>query len=84
MESVRLEKTIIRIGNSSGITIPSNVMKELGVGINDVVVLEITAKKKKLSFDVEKLMTNTDFEAQRKDHVLREWTSLPIEGQEVE
>lgn len=83
MKTVHLEQTITKVGNSNGIIIPAITMKELGVEVSDIVELEITPKKKKPEFDINQLMANTDFEAQRNDPELEEWDSMPTVGREI-
>ena len=83
MKTVHLEQTITKVGNSNGIIIPAVTMRELGIGVNDVVELKITPKKKKPEFDIEQLMANTDFEAQRGDPEQQEWEAMPTVGKEI-
>lgn len=83
MKTVHLEQAITKVGNSSGIIIPANLLRELGVGVSDVVKLEITPKKTKPSFDIDQLMANTDFVSQRKDQELQEWDSIASVGREI-
>lgn len=83
MKTVHLEQSITKIGNSNGVIIPAMTMRELGVEVSDVVELEITPKKKKPEFDINQLMANTDFEAQRNDPELKEWDSMPTAGREI-
>lgn len=83
MKTVHLEQAITKVGNSSGIIIPANLLRELGVGVSDVVKLEITPKKTKPSFDIDQLMANTDFVSQRKDPELQEWDSIATVGREI-
>lgn len=73
MKTVHLEQAITKVGNSSGIIIPANLLCELGVGVSDVVKVDITPKKTKPSFNIDQLMVNTDFDSQRKDVELIEW-----------
>ena len=83
MKTVHLEQVITKVGNSNGIIIPAITMRELGIGVNDVVELELTPKKKKPEFDIEQLMANTDFEAQSSDPELDTWGSMPAVGREI-
>lgn len=83
MKTVHLEQSITKVGNSSGIIIPAVTLRELGVGVSDVVELEITPKQKKPTFDIEQLMANTDFEAQRNDTELQEWDAMPTVGRKL-
>lgn len=83
MKTVHLEQTITKVGNSNGVIIPAMTMRELGIGVNDIVELVITPKKKKLEFNIDQLMANTDFEAQSNDPELEEWKSMPTVGREI-
>lgn len=71
------------MGNSSGIVVPAEILRELGAGVGDVVELEITPKKKKPTFDIDQLMANTDFDAQRNDKELQKWDSMPAVGRKI-
>ena len=83
MKTVHLEQAITKVGNSSGIIIPATTLRELGVGVSDVVELDITPKNKKPTFDIDQLMANTDFDAQRNDTELQEWDSMSPVGREI-
>jgi antitoxin component of MazEF toxin-antitoxin module len=83
MKTVHLEQAITKVGNSSGIIIPANLLCELGVGVSDVVKVDITPKKTKPSFNIDQLMVNTDFDSQRKDVELIEWELKKSAGREI-
>jgi antitoxin component of MazEF toxin-antitoxin module len=83
MKTVHLEQAITKVGNSSGIIIPANLLRELGVGVSDVVKIDITPKKTKPSFNIDQLMANTDFDSQRKDVELKEWDLIKSAGREI-
>lgn len=83
MKTVHLEQAITKVGNSSGIIIPANLLRELGVGVSDVVKVDITPKKTKPSFNIDQLMANTDFDSQRKDVELKEWDLIKSAGREI-
>ena len=83
MKTVHLEQAITKVGNSSGIIIPANLLRELGVGVSDVVKVDITPKKTKPSFNIDQLMANTDFDSQRKDLELKEWDLKKSAGREI-
>lgn len=83
MKTVHLERPIKKLGNSSGVIIPAATMRELGVDVSDIVELDITPKQKKPKFDINELMANTDFDAQRQDTELTDWETMPVAGREV-
>jgi antitoxin component of MazEF toxin-antitoxin module len=53
MKTVHLKQAITKVGNSSGIIIPANLLRELGVGVSVVMKVDITPKKTKPSFNIE-------------------------------
>lgn len=83
MKTIHLEQAITKVGNSHGIIIPAMTMRELGVEARDIVELEITPKQKKREFDINQLMANTDFEAQRDAPELEEWNVISPIGREI-
>ena len=83
MKTVHLEQAITKVGNSSGIITPVNLLRELCLGVSDVVEVDITPKKTKPSFNIDQLMANTDFDSQRKDIELKEWDLIKSAGREI-
>ena len=73
MKTIHLEQSITNLGISSGIIIPANLLCELSVGVSDVVKVDITPKKTNSSFNIDQLMANMDFDAQRKAVELKDW-----------
>lgn len=84
-----MEKELIRIGNSTGLTIPDEWLSEMNLSPGSkvslvrerggIVVKPLTEKPE---FNTKELMANTDFEAQRNDPELEAWGHKRKEGRE--
>lgn len=84
-----MEKTLTKVGNSTGFTIPAEWLAEmhLNLGSKVTIVRErggffVKPKKSKPKFNIKDLMANTDFEAQRNDEELQAWNNKPRVGRE--
>ncbi|EKO3892288.1 MULTISPECIES: AbrB/MazE/SpoVT family DNA-binding domain-containing protein [Vibrio] len=84
-----MEKTLTKVGNSTGFTIPAEWLSEMnlkqGSKINvvrerDGIFIQPLTEKPK--FNIKELMANTDFEAQRNDSELQLWNKKPSLGRE--
>lgn len=80
MERVEMERELVKIGNSTGLTIPEKWLSEMNLSLGSkvslvrerggIVVKPLTEKPE---FNIKELMANTDFEAQRNDPELESW-----------
>lgn len=82
-ESLVFEQYVKKVGNSNGLIIPSATIKSLSIEEGELVQVEIKKIKKKPTFNIDELMANTDFEAQRNDPTLKEWNDMTSEGREI-
>ncbi|PMG52891.1 hypothetical protein BCU88_21830 [Vibrio splendidus] len=84
-----MEKKLIKIGNSTGLTIPSQWLAEINLSSGSKVTLTrecggitVKASNVKTKPNLEDLMANTDFEAQRNDPHLQAWANKHKNGRE--
>ncbi|MDP2501396.1 hypothetical protein BCT47_14095 [Vibrio splendidus] len=84
-----MEKKLIKIGNSTGLTIPSQWLSEMNLSTGSKVTLAyecggitVKASNVKTKPNLEDLMANTDFEAQRNDPYLQAWANKQKNGSE--
>ena len=86
-----MEKKLIKIGNSTGLIIPSQWLVEMNLSSGSKVTLArecggitvtVKASNVKTKPNLEDLMANTDFEAQRNDPYLQVWANKHKHGRE--
>ncbi|WED20600.1 AbrB/MazE/SpoVT family DNA-binding domain-containing protein [Vibrio sp. JC009] len=82
-------RTLVSMGNSTGVGIPAEFLAELNIkkGSKVNVITEngeirIKPIKAKPKYNINELMANTDFEAQRQDPDLKEWNNMSPVGRE--
>lgn len=82
-----MKRTLIKVGNSIGLTIPAQWLSEMHLEQGSKVTIArehdgIFVKPVNPTFNLKELIANTDFEAQRNDPELQCWNNKPNVGRE--
>lgn len=89
VERVEMERELVKIGNSTGLTIPEKWLSEMNLSPGSKVSLvrerggiAVKLLTEKPNPNIKDLMDNTDFEAQRQDPQLQIWGNKRKKGRE--